>query len=125
MGSSQDAEKSVLAILEEFSGVPGVRGTLLSRASGVVGEAKYSGLELETAEQLAKTARRMVVTSTSAGAAIENLVINFGAIRTLIAPMRDEAILIFLLEQDAGTASLLSLLELESEELSENLALMA
>lgn len=118
-----DAEERVVEMLEEFGAIHGVRGALVATAQGAYADGRHSGLDPVVASDVAKTVRRMVLASTTVGAPLDKLQINFGAARMLITPMRDDKTLIVMLERDTATAPVHTLLNLELDRLNHLLAL--
>jgi hypothetical protein len=118
-----EAENRVVEMLEEFGAIQGVRGALVATAQGAYADGKHSGLDPVAASDVAKTVRRMVLASTTVGAPLDELQINFGAARMLVVPMRDDKTLVVMLERNTATAPVQSLLNLELERLNKLLAL--
>ena len=59
------------------------------------------------------TARHLRMASATVGAPLEELTINFGAARMLIIPLREDAVLVVMLERDTATRPVRSVLDFE------------
>jgi predicted regulator of Ras-like GTPase activity (Roadblock/LC7/MglB family) len=112
-------ESEVLDLLEELSAIQGVKGALIAAADGALADGRHSSLEAMVAADVAKTVRRMVVASATVGAPLEELLINFGAARMLVIPVREEATLVVMMERDTATAPVRSLLDIEIDRLGQ------
>ena len=114
---SSDAGAQLLDLLEEIGAIQGVRGALIASIDGAFAEGARSGLEAAVALDVAKTVRRMTVASATVGAPLEELLINFGAARMLVVPIREDGTLVVLLERDAAVESARSLLRVQLDEI--------
>ena len=113
---------AVLDMLEEFSGIQGVRGALIATSDGALDEGRTSGLDDATATDVAKTVRRMVVASATVGAPLEELSISFGNARLMIIPLREDATLAVFIERQSAVSAVRTILRVEVESLKELLA---
>jgi predicted regulator of Ras-like GTPase activity (Roadblock/LC7/MglB family) len=107
---SGEPNRSLVTLLEELDGLPGVRGSLVATVDGAYQASDRGAFDLATATDIAKTVRRMVVASATVGSAIEELLITFGSARMMIIPVREEATLTVMLERDSATTSVRSVL---------------
>jgi predicted regulator of Ras-like GTPase activity (Roadblock/LC7/MglB family) len=114
---SSDARVQLLDLLEEIGAIQGVRGALIASVDGAFADGARSGLEPDVALDVAKTVRRMTVASATVGAPLEELLINFGAARMLVVPIREDGTLVVLLERDAAVESARSLLRVQLDEI--------
>ncbi|MEM9458113.1 MAG: hypothetical protein AAGF11_28315 [Myxococcota bacterium] len=112
----QDAREQLLDLLEELGAIQGVRGAIIATADGALASGARSGLPAVTANDVAKTVRRMTVASATVGVPLQELLINFGAARMMVVPLREDATVVVLLERDIAVAPVRNLL---SEQLSE------
>jgi hypothetical protein len=114
-------------LLEEIGAIVGVRGVLIATGDGALEAGDHSGLTPNVAQDVAKTVRRMTVASATVGVPLQELLINFGAARMMVAPLSDESTVVVLLERDQAVspvrsmlavslAEMRSLLEQESED---------
>ncbi len=117
--AASDGSSQLLDILEEMGAIQGVRGALVSTADGAFEQGARSGLEPDVAADVAKTVRRMTVASSTVGTPLEELLINFGAARMLVVPVREDGTLVILLERDTAVAPVRSLLRLQFDEIQE------
>lgn len=97
-------------LLEELAHLHGVRGALIATAEGAFFHGEHAHFERSSANDIAKTVRRMVVASATVGAPLEELLINFGPARMMIVPVREEATLAIMLERDTATATVRALI---------------
>lgn len=102
---SAEPNRSLVSLLEELDGLPGVRGSLVATVDGAYQASDRGAFDHATATDIAKTVRRMVVASATVGSAIEELLITFGSARMMIIPVREEATLTVMLERDSATTS--------------------
>jgi len=100
---SSEPNRSLVSLLEELDGLPGVRGSLVATVDGAYQASDRGAFDHATATDIAKTVRRMVVASATVGSAIEELLITFGSARMMIIPVREEATLTVMLERDSAT----------------------
>ena len=100
---SSEPNRSLVSLLEELDGLPGVRGSLVATVDGAYQANERGAFDVATATDIAKTVRRMVVASATVGSAIEELLITFGSARMMIIPVREEATLTVMLERDSAT----------------------
>jgi predicted regulator of Ras-like GTPase activity (Roadblock/LC7/MglB family) len=112
----QDARDQLLGLLEELGAIQGVRGAIIATADGALASGERSGLPAVTANDVAKTVRRMTVASATVGVPLQELLINFGAARMMVVPMREDATVVVLLERDIAVAPVRNLL---SEQLAD------
>ncbi len=112
----QDAREQLLDLLEELGAIQGVRGAVIATADGALASGARSGLPAVTANDVAKTVRRMTVASATVGVPLQELLINFGAARMMVIPLREDATVVVLLERDIAVAPVRNLL---SEQLGE------
>ena len=103
----------LLDMLEELGAIQGVRGALIATAEGALAEGARSGLTSATANDVAKTVRRMTVASATVGVPLEELLINFGAARMVVIPLTEDATIVVLLERDQAVAPVRSLLQVQ------------
>jgi hypothetical protein len=114
-----DARELLLDLLEELGSIPGVRGALIATADGALASGARSGLASSVANDVARTVRRMTVASATVGVPLQELLINFGAARMMVIPLRDDATVIALLERDGAVAHVRSLLSVQLADLRE------
>lgn len=107
------ARDQLLQLLEELRAISGVRAALLATSEGALASQEHGGLSEVTANDVAKTVRRMTVASATVGVPLKELLINFGAARMMVTPLSDEATVVCLLERDTVVAPVRSLLKLE------------
>jgi hypothetical protein len=100
-------------MLEELGAIQGVRGALIATAEGALASGARSGLPSATANDVAKTVRRMTVASATVGVPLEELLINFGAARMVVIPLTEDATVVVLLERDQAVAPVRSLLQMQ------------
>lgn len=115
----QAARAQLLDLLEELRGIQGVRGAIIATADGALAGGARSGLPAVTANDVAKTVRRMTVASATVGVPLQELLINFGAARMMVTPLRDDATVVVLLERDTAVAPVRNLLAIQLSELRE------
>lgn len=99
-----DAREQLLDLLGELGGIQGVRGAIIATGDGALASGARSGLPVATANDVAKTVRRMTVASATVGVPLQELLINFGAARMMVVPLRDDATVVVLLERDTAVA---------------------
>jgi predicted regulator of Ras-like GTPase activity (Roadblock/LC7/MglB family) len=92
--------------------VPGVRGAMLATADGTIGATEHAHLQPGVAIDVGKTVRRLVVASTTANAPLRELLINFGPSRMMLRPVGED-VLVVLLDREASTPPLRTLLDVE------------
>ncbi len=91
--------RDVQAFANDLSALEGVQAAIVSLASvSFVGE--HSQLGQAVAEDLGKTVRRMTIASTTVGAPLHDLVVNFGASRMFVRPVSDSVSVIVLMLGD-------------------------
>lgn len=115
----QDAREQLLDLLEELGSIQGVRGALIATTDGALASGERSGLASGVANDVAKTVRRMTVASTTVGAPLQELLINFGAARMMVVPLREDATVVVLLERDTAVGPVRSLLSVQFSQLCE------
>jgi len=114
-----DAREQLLDLLEELGAIQGVRGALIATSEGALASGARSGLPEAIANDVAKTVRRMTVASATVGAPLQELLINFGAARMMVIPLREDATVVVLLERDRAVAPVRNLLSVQLSELRE------
>ena len=114
-----DARGQLLELLEELGAIQGVRGAIIATADGALASGSRSGLPAGIANDVAKTVRRMTVASATVGVPLQELLINFGAARMMVIPLRDDATVVVLLERDTAVAPVRNLLNVQLGELRE------
>lgn len=112
-----DAREQLLDLLEELGAIQGVRGALIATSEGALASGARSGLPEAIANDVAKTVRRMTVASATVGAPLQELLINFGAARMMVIPLREDATVVVLLERDRAVAPVRNLLSVQLTEL--------
>lgn len=112
-----DARQQLLELLEDLGAIQGVRGAIIATADGALASGSRSGLPAVTANDVAKTVRRMTVASATVGVPLQELLINFGAARMMVIPLRDDATVVVLLERDTAVAPVRNLLNVQLGEL--------
>lgn len=112
-----DAREQLLDLLEELGAIQGVRGALIATSEGALASGARSGLPEAIANDVAKTVRRMTVASATVGAPLQELLINFGAARMMVIPLREDATVVVLLERDRAVAPVRNLLGVQLTEL--------
>ncbi len=115
----QDAREQLLDLLEELGSIQGVRGAIIATAEGALAGGARSGLPAVTANDVAKTVRRMTVASATVGVPLQELLINFGAARMMVIPLREDATVVVLLERDTAVSPVRNLLNIQLGELRE------
>ena len=111
--TESEARNRLLDLLEELGAIQSVRGALLADSHGAFANGERSGLDPAIANDVAKTVRRMVVATSTVGAPLDELVINFGPSRMLVAPVHEDATLIVLLERNTAVAAVRSLIQVQ------------
>lgn len=114
-----EARAQLLELLEDLGAIQGVRGAIIATADGALASGSRSGLPAVTANDVAKTVRRMTVASATVGVPLQELLINFGAARMMVIPLRDDATVVVLLERDTAVAPVRNLLNVQLGELRE------
>ncbi len=114
-----DARDQLLDLLEELGAIQGVRGALIATTDGALAGGARSGLASSVANDVAKTVRRMTVASSTVGVPLQELLINFGAARMMVIPLRDDATVVVLLERDKAVSPVRSLLAVQYGQLRE------
>lgn len=114
-----DAREPLLDLLEELGAIQGVRGAMIATSDGALASGARSGLPEAVANDVAKTVRRMTVASSTVGVPLQELLINFGAARMMVIPLRDDATVVVLLERDTAIAPVRNLLSVQLGELRE------
>jgi len=112
-----DARTQLLELLEDLGAIQGVRGAIIATADGALASGSRSGLPAVTANDVAKTVRRMTVASATVGVPLQELLINFGAARMMVIPLREDATVVVLLERDTAVAPVRNLLNVQLGEL--------
>lgn len=107
------SDGALAEMVEELAAISGVRGAMIATVDGALGDGRWAGLDTALANDVAKTVRRMVVASSTVGAPLEELAIDFGGAQMLIVPLRDDSTLVILLEQGKARDAVRSLLEIE------------
>lgn len=112
-----EARTQLLELLEDLGAIQGVRGAIIATADGALASGSRSGLPAVTANDVAKTVRRMTVASATVGVPLQELLINFGAARMMVIPLREDATVVVLLERDTAVAPVRNLLNVQLGEL--------
>ncbi|MCA9712746.1 MAG: hypothetical protein KDK70_43355 [Myxococcales bacterium] len=113
----QAAREQLLDLLEQLGAIQGVRGAIVATADGALASGARSGLPAVTANDVAKTVRRMTVASATVGVPLQELLINFGAARMMVVPLREDATVVVLLERDTAVAPVRNLLSRQLAEI--------
>lgn len=113
----QQAREQLLDLLEELGAIQGVRGALIATSDGALASGARSGLPEAIANDVAKTVRRMTVASATVGVPLQELLINFGAARMMVIPLREDATVVVLLERDTAVSPVRNLLAVQLTEL--------
>lgn len=113
----QGAREQLLDLLEQLGAIQGVRGAIIATADGALASGARSGLPAVTANDVAKTVRRMTVASATVGVPLQELLINFGAARMMVIPLREDATVVVLLERDTAVSPVRNLLGAQLGEL--------
>ncbi len=111
------SDSTVVRMLQELAAIQGVRAALIATSEGALADGRGSGLDASVAHDVAKTVRRMVVASTTVGAPMEELSINFGNSRLMVIPVREDATLTILCERASAASAVRRLLDVELERL--------
>lgn len=111
------ARSQLLDLLEEIGAIQGVKGALIATSDGAIASGERSGLSAATANDVAKTVRRMTVASSTVGVPLKELLINFGAARMMVTPLTDDSTIVVLLERDQAVGPVRSLLSVQLEDL--------
>ena len=114
-----DAREQLLDLLEELGAIQGVRGAMIATSDGALASGARSGLPEAVANDVAKTVRRMTVASSTVGVPLQELLINFGAARMMVIPLREDATVVVLLERDTAVSPVRNLLGVQLSELRE------
>jgi len=117
-----EAKEQLLELLEELGAVPGVRAALIATADGAIASSGSAAMPMETANDVAKTIRRMTVASATVGVPLQDLLINFGPARMMVVPVTEDATVVGLLERDTAVAPVRRVLGLQLESLRALLA---
>ena len=112
-----DAREQLLDLLEELGAIQGVRGAMIATSEGALASGARSGLPEAIANDVAKTVRRMTVASSTVGVPLQELLINFGAARMMVIPLREDATVVVLLERDTAVSPVRNLLGVQLSEL--------
>lgn len=112
-----EARRQLIELLEELGAIQGVKGALIATSEGALAAGERSGLPPATANDVAKTVRRMTVASATVGVPLQELLINFGAARMMVTPLSEDATIVVLLERDQAVAPVRSLLAVQLEDL--------
>lgn len=112
-----DARSQLLDLLEELGAIQGVKGALIATSDGALAAGQRSGLTSSTANDVAKTVRRMTVASATVGVPLQELLINFGAARMMVIPLTDDATIVVLLERDQAVSPVRALLSVQLDDL--------
>jgi len=112
-----DARRQLLVLFEELGAIQGVKGALIATSEGALVAGERSGLTEATANDVAKTVRRMTVASATVGVPLQELLINFGAARMMVTPLSEDATIVVLLERDQAVGPVRSLLAVQLDEL--------
>lgn len=115
----QEARAQLLHLLVELSSIVGVRAAIIATADGALTTGTRNTLPGVTANDVAKTVRRMTVASATVGVPLQELLINFGAARMMVVPLREDATVVVLLERDTAVAPVRNLLAAQLGELRE------
>lgn len=99
--------------------IQGVRGAIIATADGALSGSGRNALPEVTANDVAKTVRRMTVASATVGVPLQELLINFGAARMMVVPLRDDATVVVLLERDSAVSAVRNLLNAHLGDLRE------
>jgi predicted regulator of Ras-like GTPase activity (Roadblock/LC7/MglB family) len=97
-----EVREALLELLEELGAVPGVRAALIATADGAIATSGGAAMSAETANDVAKTIRRMTVASATVGVPLKDLLINFGPARMMVVPVTEDATVVGLLERDTA-----------------------
>ncbi len=108
-----EVRENLLELLKELSAVPGVRASLIATADGAIASSSGSAMSAETANDVAKTIRRMTVASATVGVPLKDLLINFGPARMMVVPITEDATIVGLLERDTAVAPVRRVLGLQ------------
>ncbi|MCA9650440.1 MAG: hypothetical protein H6712_25255 [Myxococcales bacterium] len=112
-----DAREQLLDLLDELGAIQGVRGAIVATSDGALASGARSGLPAATANDVAKTVRRMTVASATVGVPLQELLINFGAARMMVVPLREDATVVVLLERDTAVSPVRNLLNAQLAEI--------
>ena len=117
-----EAREQLLALLEELGAVPGVRAALVATAEGAIATSGGTAMPAETANDVAKTIRRMTVASATVGVPLKDLLINFGPARMMVVPVTEDATVVGLLERDTAVTPVRRVLSMQLDALRALLA---
>ena len=112
-----ETKEQLLELLEELGAVPGVRAALIATAEGAIASSGSTAMPMETANDVAKTIRRMTVASATVGVPLQDLLINFGPARMMVVPVTEDATVVGLLERDTAVAPVRRVLGLQLDSL--------
>lgn len=112
-----EARRQLIELLEELGAIQGVKGALIATSDGALAAGERGGLPPTTANDVAKTVRRMTVASATVGVPLQELLINFGAARMMVTPLSEDATIVVLLERDQAVAPVRSLLSVQLDDL--------
>jgi len=108
-----EAKEQLLELLEELGAVPGVRAALIATSEGAIATSGGAAMPAETANDVAKTIRRMTVASATVGVPLKDLLINFGPARMMVVPVTEDATVVGLLERDTAVTPVRRVLGLQ------------
>lgn len=117
-----EAREQLLELLEELGAVPGVRAALIATADGAIATSGGASMPAETANDVAKTIRRMTVASATVGVPLKDLLINFGPARMMVVPVTEDATVVGLLERDTAVTPVRRVLGMQLDALRALLA---
>lgn len=117
-----EAKEQLLELLEELGAVPGVRAALIATADGAIASSGSAAMPADTANDVAKTIRRMTVASATVGVPLKDLLINFGPARMMVVPVTEDATVVGLLERDTAVNPVRRVLSMQLDSLRSLLA---
>ncbi len=117
-----EAKAQLLDLLEELGAVPGVRAALIATADGAIASSGSTAMPADTANDVAKTIRRMTVASSTVGVPLKDLLINFGPARMMVVPVTEDATVVSLLERDTAVTPVRRVLGMQLDALRALLA---
>jgi hypothetical protein len=97
-----ETKEQLLELWEELGAVPGVRAALIATAEGAIATSGGPAMTPDTANDVAKTIRRMTVASATVGVPLQDLLINFGPARMMVVPVTEDDTVVTLLERDTA-----------------------
>jgi len=112
-----DAKQQLIDLLEELGAVPGVRAALVATADGAIASSGSAAMPDDTANDVAKTIRRMTVASATVGVPLKDLLINFGPARMIVIPVTEDATVVSLLERDTAVEAVRNVLSAQIDSL--------